>query len=68
MVACSQKISSMSPRVNGDDHVAPMGFELNHALAAQRPQRLAYGCDADAEFGRRLVEPDERAGSQCART
>ena len=28
MVACSQKISSMSPRVNGDNHVSPMGFEL----------------------------------------
>ena len=47
-------------------HVAAVRLELHHALAAQRPQRLADRRDADPELGGGLVEPDEGARPQGA--
>ena len=50
------------------DHVPAVRLELHHALAAQRPQRLAHRRDADAEFGGGLVEADERCPAAARRT
>ena len=46
--------------------VAAVRLELHHAFAAQLQQCLAHRRDADAEFGRGLVEPDERPRPQRA--
>ena len=47
--------------------VAAVRFQLHHALAAQFQQGLAHRGDAHPEFGRGLVEPDERSRAQRPR-
>ena len=48
--------------------VAAVRLQLHHALAAQLQQGLAHRRDADPEFGRGLVEADERSRAQRPRT